>query len=199
MYSGLIYTSDGTCLPCTHVSTNPSLCSSYAEAQTNCRASCGLCPPPPPPPPSLTLTLSTVAGLTSALANPAVGRIVLAPGTYILNAELSITRSVILEAAAGATVTLQVTLNAQARSRVLIVDPGSSGVVQLIGLGITGGYPDYVRATETLQISHRPNVKFSHVSRMCLQSGGGVRVNSGTVTITSSSIYGNTADIVRAT
>jgi hypothetical protein len=80
--------------------------------------------------------------LTSALANTAIGRIVLAPGTYILNAELNITRSVILEAAAGATVTL----NAQARSRVLNVNPGPSGVVQLIRLGITGGYRNYVRA-----------------------------------------------------
>ena len=95
----------------------------------------------------LQTSVSTVAGLTSALANTAVGHIVLASGSYLLTAELSITRSVILEAAAGATVTL----NAQASSfasmfRVLYIDPGSSGVVQLIGLHITGGYVSYVRA-----------------------------------------------------
>ena len=38
---------------------------------------------------------------------------------------------------------------------------------------------------------------FSHVLHMCLQ-GGGVYVRSGTVTITSSSIYGNRASSVRA-
>ena len=57
--SGLFYSSDGTCVPCTYF-TNPSLCSSYAQAQTNCRAACGLCPsPPPPPPPSLYFTVTS--------------------------------------------------------------------------------------------------------------------------------------------
>ena len=94
--------------------------------------------------------VSTVADLTSALAYG--GRIVLASGTYNLGAELSITRSVILEAAAGATVTL----NAQASSsprRVLYIDPGSYGVVQLIGLNITGSYVE-VRAL----ISSKPPI-----------------------------------------
>ena len=100
----------------------------------------------------LQTAVSTVADLTSALANTAVGRIVLASGTYYLSAELSITRSVILEAAAGATVTL----NAQASSsprRVLNIDPGSYGVVQLIGLNITGSYVE-VRAL----ISSKPPI-----------------------------------------
>jgi hypothetical protein len=48
--SGYLY-SDGTCVPCTYFATNSSLCSVNALAQTNCRASCGLCPSPPPPPP----------------------------------------------------------------------------------------------------------------------------------------------------
>ena len=90
-------------------------------------------------------SVSNRAELQSALANTAVGHIVLASGSYLLNAQLSITRSVILEAAAGATVTL----NAQAYSysrRVLYINPGSSGVVQLIGLRITGGYLIDVRA-----------------------------------------------------
>ena len=99
-------------------------------------------PSPPSPPPSQPNIVSTAAGLTSALANAAVGRIILASGTYNLISELSITRSVILEAAVGATVVL----NAQASSRVLYISPGPSGVVQLIGLSITGGYINYVRA-----------------------------------------------------
>jgi hypothetical protein len=93
--------------------------------------------------------VSTSADLTSALANTAVGHIVLAPGTYNLAATLSITRSVVLEAA----VVGSVILNAQASSSslrcVLSINPGPSGVVQLIGLHITGGYitiPYYVRA-----------------------------------------------------
>ena len=93
----------------------------------------------------LQTAVSTSAGLTSALANTAVSRIVLASGTYNLVAELSITRSVILEAAAGATVTLNAQASSSSARRVLNINPGSSGVVQLIGLGITGGYVD-VRA-----------------------------------------------------
>ena len=88
----------------------------------------------------LQTAVSTVAGLTSALANTAVSRIVLASGTYNLFSELSITRSVILEAAAGSTVTLNAQASSSSPHRVLYINPGSSGVVQLIGLSITGGY-----------------------------------------------------------
>jgi len=87
----------------------------------------------------LQTTVSTSAGLTSALANLAVSRIVLASGTYNLTAELSITRSVILEAAAGATVTLNAQASFSSRRRVVSINPGWSGVVQLIRLNITGG------------------------------------------------------------
>jgi hypothetical protein len=103
----------------------------------------------------LQTAMSTVAGLTSALANMAVGHIVLAPGTYNLTAQLSITRSVVLEAAVAGSVVLDALVrssnvagcsiiqNAQASSsnlrRVLNINPGSSGVVQLIGIRITGG------------------------------------------------------------
>ncbi len=93
----------------------------------------------------LQTAVSTSAGLTSALANPAVSRIVLASGTYNLFAELSITRSVILEAAAGATVTLNAQASSSSPRRVLNINPGSLGVVQLVGLRITGGYLDRVR------------------------------------------------------
>jgi hypothetical protein len=77
----------------------------------------------------------TVDGLTNALANTAVGHMVLAPGTFFLTGELSVTRSVIIEAAVGGSVVL-VGGNA---FRVLNVNLGSSGVVQIIGLNITGG------------------------------------------------------------
>jgi hypothetical protein len=99
----------------------------------------------------LQTAVSTSAGLASALANTAVSRIVLASGTYNLIAELRITRSVILEAAVAGSVIL----NAQASSRVVKINPGSSGVVQLIGLGITGGYINNVHAQ--FKTSHCPN------------------------------------------
>jgi hypothetical protein len=133
-------------------------------------------------------TVTTVADLRAALANTAIARIVLGDGTYILNSTLGstrsgleITRSVILEAAAGATVTL----DAQASSsghrnqngpnakRVLYINPGSTGYVQLIRLRITGGY-------------------ISCDGWCGLEShGGGVFIESGTVTMSSCSIYGN--------
>ncbi len=90
----------------------------------------------------LQTSVSTVADLTSALANTAVGRIVLASGTYDLTAELSITRSVVLEAAVAGSVILKARtcyLGA-CEYQVLNINPGSSGVVQVIGLNITGGY-----------------------------------------------------------
>jgi hypothetical protein len=205
-------------------------------------------PPPPPPPPPFapgTLVVSTSADLTSALANTAVGHILLAPGTYNLIFELNITRSIILEAALAGSAILNAQASSLSQRRVLNINPGPSGIVQLFGLGITGGYTtSYVRARvqkfpspcwsfhmfracacravvspsgEAQWPSHRvPSVgtqlhmcvlmfKGSHRRHerliiwfaRCLQ-GGGVHLNSGTVTITSSSIFGNTAYDVRA-
>ena len=100
---------------------------------------------------AVSTTVSTVADLTSTLTNPDIGDIVLAPGTYILSAELSVTRSVIIEAAVAGSVVL----DAQAsdadgnQRRVLNINPGSSGVVQVNGLNITGGYTEEVSAAET--------------------------------------------------
>ena len=48
-----------------------------------------------------------------------------------------------------------------------------------------------------LKTSHRPDVIFTWVSRLCLQ-GGGVFVQGGTVTLSSCTISGNTAFSVRA-
>ena len=97
--------------------------------------------------------VSNTVALTSALANTAVGRIVLAPGTYALSAELSITRSVILEAAVAGSVVLNAQASSSSRRRVLNINPGSSGVVQLIGLSITGGYTPDVRAHSKFPIA----------------------------------------------
>ncbi|KOO33143.1 tubulin beta-2 chain [Chrysochromulina tobinii] len=141
----------------------------------------------------LQTTVTTVADLRAALANTAIARIVLGDGTYILNSTLGstrsgleITRSVILEAAAGATVTLNAQASnttAQANSaqgrtngpnarRVLYINPGSTGYVQLIRLRITGGY-------------------FSCDGACGPNEGGGVFIETGTVTMSSCSVYGN--------
>ena len=111
-------------------------------------------------------SVSTSAGLTSALANTAVGRIVLAPGNYMLSGQLGVTRSIVLEAAVAGSAVLDAQASSSSQRRVLNINPGPSGVVQLIGLNITGGYIQDPGA-------------------------GGVLVNSGTVSIASSQIYGN--------
>jgi hypothetical protein len=118
------------------------------------------------------VAVRTVASLLSALANTAVARIVLAPGTYMFSAELNVDRSVILEAAVAGSVVLNAQASSSSWRRVLNINPGSLGIVQVTGLNITGGY-------------------------YLLQGGCGVYVSSGTVTITSSFIYGNTAYHVR--
>ena len=103
----------------------------------------------------LQTVVSTSAGLTSALANTAVGHIVLAPGTYYLSAELSITRSIVLEAAVAGSCVLHAQASSSNPRRVLNINPGSTAVVQLIGLNITGGNVN-VRA-HMFKISHRPH------------------------------------------
>ena len=81
------------------------------------------------------MLVNTVAGLTSALSNTAVGHMVLAPGTYFISGQLSVTRSVVIEAMVAGSVVL----DGGNAFRVLYVNPGLSGVVQLIGLNITRG------------------------------------------------------------
>ena len=158
----------------------------------------------------LQTSVSTVADLTSALANTAVGRIVLASGTYYLSAELSITRSVVLEAAAGATVTLNAQASSSSPRRVLYIAPGSSGVVQLIGLSITGGYVDLTCSSACMPACCGGGGVLIDGGTVALSSctitgntfqggeGGGVYVRAGTVTLSSCTITGNTATFVYA-
>ena len=91
---------------------------------------------------ALQTVVSDVAGLTSALADASVARIVVAAGYYALNAELSVTRAVVIEAAVAGTVVLDAQATSLSQRRVLNINAGSSGVVQLIGLNITGGYTE---------------------------------------------------------
>ena len=132
-----------TVLPCTEASDVPGVYQGLQLAVTSHRR-------------ELQTQVSTSAELLSALANTAVGRIVLAPGTYILSAQLSVTRSVVLEAAVAGSVVLDAQASSSSQRRVLYIDPGSLGIVQLIGLNITGGYMNNVRA-HAPNFPHRPD------------------------------------------
>ena len=96
-------------------------------------------------------TVDSIDSLTSAIANTSISHIVLEPGTYNLSAELSITRSVIIEAVVAGSVVLDAQASMGSPRRVLNINPGSSGIVQINGLNITGGnVPNlFVSAAET--------------------------------------------------
>ena len=141
--------------------------------------------------------VSTVASLTSALANTAVNRIVLAAGTYAVSSQLSITRSVVLEAAVGATVVLDAQATSSSPRRVLYINPGSLGAVQLIGLRITKGYTDstggggvYVAGGTVTFIGC---IIYGNKASGMHSGGGGVFVGSGVVTFNSCTIHSNSA------
>jgi hypothetical protein len=116
-----------TVLPCTEAGDVPGLYQGLQLAMPRSRR-------------ELQTQVSTSASLLSALANTAVARIVLAPGTYYLSAVLSITRSLILEAAVAGSVVLDAQASSSSERRVLNINPGLLGVVQVIGLNITRGY-----------------------------------------------------------
>jgi parallel beta-helix repeat protein len=138
--------------------------------------------------------VSTSAGLTSALANAAVGRIVLASGTYNLTSELSISRSVVLEAAVAGSVVLDAQSSSGSPRRVLNINPGSSGVVQLIGLNITGGYLQYLPGGGVYVQDGTVAISSCTISgNTATNQGGGVSVSGGTVAISSCTISGNRA------
>ena len=95
---------------------------------------------------ALHTVVSDVTSLTSAIADASVSRIIIAPGHYALTVELSVTRSVIIEAEvigtavldAGETVALSYGEEDESR-RVMSIDVGPTDTVQLIGLNVTGG------------------------------------------------------------
>ena len=141
-----------------------------------------------------------MASLTSALANTAVARIVLASGPYYLSAELSVTRSVVLEAAAAGSVVLHAQASSSSQRRVLNINPGSSDVVQLIGLNITGGYivswpPDlgYNTGGGVAVVQGLVSIVNCQLYSNQATNGGCVAVMGGTVSIVSSQIYSNAA------
>ena len=133
---------------------------------------------------ALQTTVSDVAGLTGALADPSVGHILVASGHYLLGEELYVNRSVIVEAAVPGSVVFDAGYTAELSygdrdesRRVLNVDPQASDVVHLIGLNITGGSVAGGQGNES--------------------NGGGILVSNGHVTMTNVAVYDNYASNVR--
>jgi hypothetical protein len=124
------------------------------------------------------MTVSNAASLIATLADPMIDTIVLTAGHYILSAELSVLRSVNIEAAEPGTVTLDAQASISSQRRVVHINPGASGFVRLLGLRITGGY-------------RNPPVR--SLPGAASASGGGVYVTSGTIDFISCKVYSNTA------
>ena len=116
---------------------------------------------------ALQTAVSTSAGLASALANTATSHIVLDPGTYYLGVQLSVTRSVVIEAAVAGSVVLHSGASSSGPRGVLFIGPGSSGVVQLIRLNFTGGYAVSVLQMVLLSAPH-PTDEITPVALTCL-------------------------------
>jgi hypothetical protein len=125
--------------------------------------------------------VSTSAGLISAFANPAVGHIVLATGTY--STDLTIDRSLVLEAAVAGSVVLR-------RLNIGV----SGGIVQVIGLNITGGSGSGGVGGGMVIGNGRISFVSCHIySNFASGAGGAVYINSdNTVTFELCSIHGNT-------
>jgi len=142
-------------------------------------------PPPPAPPYMPDAHVNSTSGLTEALANDAIRRVVLMPGTYELDANTNgtcsgnespaagseswfcIDRAVTIEAAEAGTVEL----NAKEQKRLFFIT--GTGVA-LIGLDITGGIAIQTNNWE-------PPI------------GGGVWIEGGEATLVNCNIFGNRA------
>ena len=109
--------------------------------------------------------VNNVLELVDALADASTRRIVVAPGRYTLNASLRVSRSVEIEAEMPGAMLIDAGGSAW---RALIIDPeNASDIITLSDLNITGGYV----------IGH----------------GGGVKVQSGMVTLSGCNVYSNSA------
>ena len=82
-------------------------------------------------------TVSSTSALVAAIGSSAT-RIVVQAGTYDLTSTLTISRAVTIEAQVAGSVVL----NGMGQRRVFTIL--STGVAQLIGLNITGGYASHV-------------------------------------------------------
>ena len=93
--------------------------------------------------------VGNVYELITAFGATSTSRIIMEPGTYLLTAQLSIGKNIVLEAAQPGTVVL----DGQGSTRILSI---ASGIVHLIGLHLTGGYTNSPAAVSLLPIECLP-------------------------------------------
>lgn len=116
---------------------------------------------------NLSITVDSVRSLRAALSNYTFARIMIAPGHYLLNSELSVARSVSIEGAVHGAVVLDAQATSSDPRRVLCVcPPYITDDIQLIGLNLTGGL-------------------------VGTEGGGGLIIINGQVDIDDCSIYSN--------
>ena len=97
----------------------------------------------------LSVTVSTVAELTSALADSTNAEVLLAEGTYQLDTQLNIARNVTIRALVEGTAVLA----GRGINRVLYISSGAT--VELSGLNVTGGYEVSIPRVPCCHLQHR--------------------------------------------
>lgn len=143
----------------------------------------------------ITRTVRTVRELTAALADSSIDHILVAEGSYKLGARLNITRAVVIEAAVPG----KVVLDGQRKCGVLHIEvTTANAAVRLIGLTFTKGSTTYgggvyVFAATTVHF-HNCEIVDNQSNSPFGNSGGGMYISDGTVTITNTSIHANVAD-----
>ena len=128
--------------------------------------------------------MSSTSQLSAALADTSVGRIVLTPGVYPLTSALTIARNVSIVAREHGTVVL----DGQGGTRVFII---TSSVVELTGLIVTGGH-GYEGGGCRIDGSI-VNINNCSIHHNQAAYGAGLWIYGGTMAITSTQIYNNTA------
>ena len=165
-------------------------------------------PPAPPPPPPPTQVVSSVDELYAALGDRAVGKIVVAPGTYDLDTDdvcsessaICINRPLTIEAQQPGSVvfdakstTSPMFLDTSAANKRRVIEINATA--ELIGINITGGFAYGGYAGGGLAVSNsEADVRLSTcniVANFAFGSGGGLDVYGASVTLTDCIIAGN--------
>ena len=140
--------------------------------------------------------MSNVAELLSAIGTPSLVRITLQAGRYQLGTTLSVYRSLTLEAAVPGSVVLDAGAGALTMRRVLEISPGDSGVVEMIGLNITGGSAkteEYFLGGGILVTSGQVFIRRCRTHGNSALYGGGIGIMNGVVAVENTEIDDNIA------
>ena len=147
--------------------------------------------------------VSNIDELISTLANNATSHIILAAGCYVLTAELTLVRTVTIEAAVLGSVVLDAQggdHHGHRTSRLLSIDPGTLNTVQLVGINVTGGHLTsspaqggglIIRSGSV--ILRDCDISQNHVQHYTTGYGGGVFIAGGRVVMSNCRIHANAA------